>query len=390
MRIAHCISGLDRGGAERFLQRLVKTWPRKTDTHEILAFNGGELVEELRNSGLRVTVLNQGTSPLERLKGIYFLWQVLRSRHYDVATSSLWFSNQVMRLLTLFTRVPLLVVLHNRYEMVGWFRRGIDRVTSFLGLYARNIAVSKTVAASYQASWFAPRVSHVIPNGIDCESIAAGPGQSGPLRKHLSISKKAYVIGAVGRLVPLKGYAELIKAFAALTSRGLFAKHTPQLVIVGSGPERKALDDLIHSLKVGRSVHIVSTDEDIRAFYSEFNVYVAPSSTEGLSLAFLEAAAAQLPIITTRAAASDFLAHNIQAVVVERGSASLLEHALEDIMSDSKRWATLGIKNRDLVKKFYPWSKTVRDYAQIMAAATDTKKRKWRPRVVRPHRGRRR
>ncbi len=101
-----------------------------------------------------------------------------------------------------------------------------------------------------------------------------------------------------GRLSREKGVALLISAFA----RALYAVPDAQLSIVGDGPERAALEDLVETLDAGDSVAFAGrvTPQGVEAELAEAWALVAPSIwAEPFGLIALEAAVHGVPVIAS-------------------------------------------------------------------------------------------
>lgn len=124
----------------------------------------------------------------------------------------------------------------------------------------------------------------VIPNAVrwpvpDTEPTLMPPPRNGRFR-----------LLAVGRLHPVKGFDVLIEAFR------LLARYFPlwDLVIVGDGPERQALQQQIDAANLQDRIQLVGRVGTISAWYEQSDLYVLSSRTEGLSNTLLEAMASGL------------------------------------------------------------------------------------------------
>jgi glycosyltransferase involved in cell wall biosynthesis len=102
----------------------------------------------------------------------------------------------------------------------------------------------------------------------------------------------------IGRLVAQKNHRLLLDAFAR------HAGPEDTLVIAGDGPERDRLVGQAHALGLGSQVRFVGHVGDVRALYSEADVFVLSSSYEGVPAVILEALAAGLPIAATNCSVS--------------------------------------------------------------------------------------
>ena len=133
-----------------------------------------------------------------------------------------------------------------------------------------------------------------IPNGVDSTRFG-GAGRS-DARRRLGVAADQVVVGTVGRLDPVKDQASLVKAFAALRT----ARPGALLVIVGDGPCRPELTQLISGLGLESHVLLLGERQDIPELMAAMDLFVLPSIAEGMSNTVLEAMATGLPVVATR------------------------------------------------------------------------------------------
>lgn len=130
------------------------------------------------------------------------------------------------------------------------------------------------------------RIAIVPDPALDAEDLRAlssrDPGP-GPGRRFV----------AVGRLVPQKNFALLLRAFAAA------AKPDDQLLILGEGPQRKRLERLAAKLGIEDRVAMPGHVASVRDVLRSADLFVSSSNFEGLPGVVLEALAAGLPIVAT-------------------------------------------------------------------------------------------
>lgn len=127
----------------------------------------------------------------------------------------------------------------------------------------------------------------VVPNGIDLEHYGERPA---PLERLC----EGRWIGCLAHLIPGKGQADLITAFASLVGPDL------RLLLAGEGSERVALEALAERLGVSDRVWFSGHLEDPRQALAGLAVAVVPSHSETFSLACLEALAMGVPLVATR------------------------------------------------------------------------------------------
>ena len=108
-----------------------------------------------------------------------------------------------------------------------------------------------------------------------------------------AVSAGNRTIIAAGRLVPIKGFATLIEAFAALDDP------TARLVIVGAGPDEGHLRGLIAGYGIGDRVTLPGLVPDTRPWLDDARVFVLSSQFEGFPAVVVEALAAGRQVIAT-------------------------------------------------------------------------------------------
>ncbi len=132
----------------------------------------------------------------------------------------------------------------------------------------------------------------VLYNGVDTNT-AQGRDRVA-IRRELGVRDSGIVIGSVGRLVPVKNYAVLLRAVP-----GLLANHDVTVIFVGEGPERPALEALADSLRIRQQVRFLGHRNDVRALLDGMDIFVLPSHSEGMSNTLLEAMAACVPVVAS-------------------------------------------------------------------------------------------
>ena len=101
------------------------------------------------------------------------------------------------------------------------------------------------------------------------------------------------LLATVGALIPRKGQAYVIEALAHLPGA--------QLALAGTGPDEAMLRARAAQLGVSERVHFLGAvpNAELPGLLSAANVFVLPSSSEGLANAWIEALACGVPVVTT-------------------------------------------------------------------------------------------
>lgn len=117
---------------------------------------------------------------------------------------------------------------------------------------------------------------------------------SGPVEHPWFGDREAPLLLAVGRLVPQKNHANLLRAFAELLK-----SRPAKLVILGEGPQRHRLQDLARRLGVAQAVDFPGFRSNPFPFMAKASAFVLSSDHEALPLALIEALACGTPVVST-------------------------------------------------------------------------------------------
>jgi len=137
-----------------------------------------------------------------------------------------------------------------------------------------------------------PAQYEVVPLGLDLSDHLAVTGPDGRFRASLGLAPDIPLVGAVGRLVPIKDLVTLLEAVAALPG--------VHLAVVGDGDERPRLEALALALGLGGRVHFTGWTTDVAGVMADLDVVVLTSRNEGTPVALIEAAACGRPAVATR------------------------------------------------------------------------------------------
>jgi len=205
-------------------------------------------------------------------------------------------------------------------------------------------------------------------NGVDAEN-RYNPSQFSPeqrrsLREDLHIPPEARVVGFVGRLVRDKGVVELARAWTQI------AQSYPDawLLIVGGWESRDAVPQIIRdALGNHARVRMVGEQRDVARFYAMMDVVVLPTFREGFPNVPLEAAAMELPIVSTNVTGcTDAVTDGITGLLVPAQDSDALFQAISVYLDDSELRRQHGRAGRARVRqKFRPefiWEALNKEY----------------------------
>jgi glycosyltransferase involved in cell wall biosynthesis len=272
-------------------------------------------------------------------------------------------------------RIPVLCDLHSDVRFHGAVRNFCERLTARLP--AQYVAVSQTVRDAFLREMrgvVPPDAVHVIYNGVDVDEIAQqAESRADLLHRHPCLAKiqpGAFVLGAVGRLEPIKRYDLLLEAFDMLRKWfRVTGAQAPHLVIVGTGLQEKELKELAKRYSPGLTrgpaahIHFIGWQDNVYPYYSFFDCTVFSSDSEGISFALLESLACGTPVVTTHTQREhEVIQSRDQGVVVAAGDARKLASGIEYLWHKLYGATSVKDKNIAFVKENFARSSMVAHY----------------------------
>lgn len=256
-----------------------------------------------------------------RIFALWTLYKYLKQEKIDVVICNRYKPVNMLLTLSRFISIPLCIgITHGFGDYDRLYRR--NQVKRRANKNWRFVGVSPAVKDYLLdlKTGFTEENTVAITNAIDTEKAADLILNKTAARTRLGLDQSIKVIGALGRLVPLKGHANLIKAFAAIS------KDYPDthLAIIGDGREKENLENLIVKLNLQEKVHLLGFQPDAIRLAKAFDIWVMPSFKEGLGLALLEGMCAKLPIIASNVPA-------MQPLIAGAGGIVIDPHKIEEI-----------------------------------------------------------
>lgn len=120
------------------------------------------------------------------------------------------------------------------------------------------------------------------------------------------IDDEVVLFGTVANFFPPKNLPDYMAACRLVADRMAEAK----FMIIGEGRERERVEQKRKEFNLEDRVLLPGAIEDASTLLRAFDVFVLPSSKEGMSFALLEAMAAGLPIVATEVGAAAFMLEN--------------------------------------------------------------------------------
>jgi len=296
-RLAVFLPSLVGGGAERITMNLVREMARRgVHVDLVLSSAVGPFLEDVPDS---VELVDLGRSRV--LTSLPALVRYLRRERPDALLTAISHANVVGVWARRLARVPTRVVVaeHDTLSHVTeQAERRRARVMPFLigKSYPKAdgiIAVSSGVADDLAEATGIPRASiDVIYNPVVTPEVADAARRTVE-HPWLAPGEPPVVLG-IGRLAPKKDFTTLLRAFAHVR-REVVAR----LLILGEGPERPELEDLVRTLDLEADVALPGFVDNPYGYLGRASLFVLSSRWEGLPTVLIEAMFCGAPVVST-------------------------------------------------------------------------------------------
>ena len=355
LRVAHFVSSLNIGGAERFAIDL--SMQQQRDGIEPIIINMGHFsdlfVEVAKVAGINTY------SPKTHNRWITFKRILRILSENDVAICQVHSPAIVKYLLPVmpFLRQKIIYTRHGERTLSSLEWRFIHMLLKPF-VHKVTFVSSGGLDVFIQNQGWSKDKCQVVENGvylppIDIESGLAGDG---------SVVR----IGSVGRMVGLKKQIHLLEAFFQLTKQ---MQERLELHFFGDGPELESLKELVATKNTAGKIIFHGAVLEREAIYQDFDVLAVNSETEGLSLAIMEALARGKAVIASDVGGNAQLVdHQVSGFVYPYGDIEKLKSHILFFLESPKEIKKMGEKGREKMRREYSMEETSRRYLEIYNA----------------------
>jgi glycosyltransferase involved in cell wall biosynthesis len=352
MRLFLLSTSMGMGGADQQILILAKAMRARGHEVRITALAPlGPMGEEAQRAGIPTESLELRRTPGHAGR-IVRLCSSIRRWQPDVLHSHMVHANLLASALRSFTGVPALVATIHSINDGGRVWMAAYRASS--AMVDRFTIISRLAAERYISIGAVPRrLVQVVPNAVDVEWFRRQPEAGAAIRRELDLGD-AFVWLAVGRFEEAKDYPTMIAGFARLSE----SRSGSHLLLVGKGSLRENVEQLVRAHHLEGQVHFLGVRRDIPQIMSAADSYVLSSAWEGMPVVLLEAAAVELPIVSTRVGGvAEVVEDGGSGLLVQPGDPEALADAMRRIeqMPEEERRA-MGTHGRTLVERQYATS----------------------------------
>lgn len=368
--VFHIITGLNAGGAERMLTRLVVSPGQNNIRHSVVSLmDDGVFGREIRANGTPLYTLGMRRGWLPSPRALWRLVDLLRTEKPDVVMTWLYHADLLGLVAGWFAGVKQKywnlrcsdMTLANRslvYRLLMWL---LIRLSPFPSMIITN---SESGQRHHQHLGYHPKKWQVFPNGVDLDRFHPDTGAGLVLRAELGTPHDAILVGHVARFHPMKDYPTLFDSAARVI------KENPQVhyVLVGRDvdTDNPYFADQISRSEFAGQIHLLGSRDDIPAILAGLDLFILSSAYgEGSPNVVIEAMACAVPCVVTDVGDAAKIVGDTGLVVPVRDPKALATGVLDVLgMSDAER-RSLKRKALTRVETHYDMSAVTSQYRAL-------------------------
>ncbi len=193
-----------------------------------------------------------------------------------------------------------------------------------------------------------PKKITTVHSGVDLTRFSNQ--KNGKLHSLIGLPRDTVLIGKVAAIAPHKDFFTFVDTCVLINQQ----KPEVEFVIIGGdGGEEALIRTYIEEKKLDDKIHLVGFQNNVPDLLQDLTLFLFTSKTEGLGTSLLDAAAAGIPIVATRAGGiPEIISDGENGRLAAVGDAEALAGAAVEILQDEalqKRYSKRGL---ELVKRF--------------------------------------
>ena len=357
MNILQVLPELKTGGVETGVVDLTKELVKKGHKSVVISA-GGALVDDIKKAGgIHYELPVHEKNPITVIKMVSKICDVIEGEDIDIIHARSRVPAYAGFLAAYKKKIPFITTCHGYYS-----KHILSRVMS----WGKLIIVASQVMAKHMIEDFAvPRHKiRLISRGVDLDKFKYTP----PNQKK---DTGEFTIGIIGRITPIKGHTDFIRAIAKV------ARIMPKIkvLVVGSAPAKKEkyeaeLKTLVNRLSLSKYVSFLGNRADVPELLKKMDLLVlSTTAPEAFGRVIIEAQAAGVPVVSTKVGGVvDIIKHQRNGLLVASGDWSAMADAIVKVLKDRKLSADLAKQARTDVERNFSlekmYKKTIRVYEE--------------------------
>lgn len=208
---------------------------------------------------------------------------------------------RIARLLSKELMIPIVHTYHTVYEDYthyfspnkAWGKKMVSYYSKRVLRNTETVIVPTEKVRDLLKGYGVRQEIHVIPTGIPMDKFYHSNDKNSSLRSAYNISPNNHLLVSIGRLAKEKNLEEIIHYLAKIDDP------TISLLIVGDGPYRPVLEEMVKELHLTENVHFTGMidPENVPVYYQLADIFLSASTSETQGLSYIEALASGTPAL---------------------------------------------------------------------------------------------
>ncbi len=379
LKVLFISSGLEAGGAEGMLLRMLEHVDRDMFIPEVISLTGiGEIGGKIRELGIQVHDLRMSRSGLSiPILSLFRLRRMIKVINPDVVQTWQYHADLLGGLAARLAGIKTvswgirngeLPPEHSKFSTLV-----VRRICSCLSYWLpkKILFNSREAQAVHATVGYDERKFEVIPNGFDIYEGRTKTETRATVRRELDLSEDTLLVGFIARIDPVKNHEGFLEA-AALIHGDLPEVH---YVMAGRNVDEsnQELLRMIEDYKLSKCVHLLGHRKDIEKLMTGIDVHVSASHTEAFPNVIGEAMAGGTPSVATDVGDSAWIIGDT-GKVVPRGKMQALAEGITDLLiMPAENRKAIGSKARARIKEEFEIGKVAAIYQQYFFHLADSR-----------------
>lgn len=355
IRVVHVITGLNQGGAEAMLLKLLPGLQLKMDVYVISLIDEGVHGEKIEQMGVPLYCLGMQSKFL--LFTVWRLREVLKQIQPDVIQCWMYHGNLAVTIASMLSGLKPIVVWNIRHSLSDLslekpMTRQVIRGNRFLSQRPDIIIYNSRVSRKQHEHFgFFPVNGRIIPNGTDLRLFAPSEEIRRRVRCELGIPEDVLVVGHVARLHPMKDHKGFLRAAVSVLIRH------PGVHFLLSGRDvsfdNKTLADVVPD-GLRNQFHLLGERNDVNELMTLMDVFCLSSAWgEAFPNVLGEAMATEIPCIATDVGDSSIVLGDTGFIVSPKNCEALADKIMFLLKQSKDYRQMLGKKAKQRVVENY-------------------------------------
>jgi L-malate glycosyltransferase len=332
LHVAYCIDSFEIGGTELNAVRTLEALDR--ERFQVTVFHlheKGPLRARYQALGVRLIHLPIGPlySPRTALQGMRFLQLLLREQVQLVHTHDIYTNIFAAP----WARLAGCRVIASRRWLDDAPRAGLLPLNRWSYRFAHRVVANSALTAGMLVDKERVPAARVVemPNFLEERAFHHVTAEARSTRRQgWGVPQRAFLVGTVARLAPVKNQTMLLRALPYL-------EKDVHVVLIGEGPSRHALENLARDLQIDARVHFTGQLHEQTNLHQFLDVSVLCSRSEGFPNSVIEALAAGCPVVATPVGGvPEVIVHHRTGLLVALDEPHALAASLEQLRRDPR------------------------------------------------------